>query len=142
MTGDKATNSGPVATQGIHHLGLTVSHLEESATFFTKTLGWHEVRRAPEYPAIFISDGTLMVTLWQAAETGSTRSFDHQHNVGLHHVAFRVASRAALDAVFARVQASGARIEFAPELLRDGPAMHMMCYEPGGIRVEFIWLPE
>jgi len=140
--GDDAADSNLVATQGIHHLGLTVSHLAESATFFTETLGWREVRRVPEYPAIFVSDGTMMVTLWQVAEAGSSQSFDHQHNVGLHHVAFEVASRAALESVFARVKASGVRIEFAPELLREGPAMHMMCYEPSGIRVEFIWLPE
>ena len=30
-------------------------------------------------------------------------------------------------------------IEFMPELVGAGPRKHMMCYEPGGIRVEFIW---
>ncbi len=142
MVGDNTADSGQAVTQGVHHLGLTVSHLAESAAFFIEVLGWQEVRRAPEYPAVFVSDGTVMVTLWQAVGAESAQSFDHQHNVGLHHVAFRVASRAALASVFARVQASGARIEFPPELLRDGPMMHMMCYEPSGIRVEFIWLPE
>jgi len=142
MVGDGVMGSSLIATQGIHHLGLTVSRLVESAAFFTKTLGWQEVRRVPEYPAIFVSDGTLMVTLWQASEAVSSHSFDHQHNVGLHHVAFRVESRAALESVFIRVKASGARIEFAPEPLHEGPVIHMMCYEPSGIRVEFIWLPE
>jgi lactoylglutathione lyase len=33
------------------------------------------------------------------------------------------------------------RVEFAPELLRGGPAKHCMLYEPSGIRVEFIWAP-
>ena len=33
----------------------------------------------------------------------------------------------------------GVQIEFAPELLGGGPRKHMMCSEPGGIRVEFIW---
>jgi catechol 2,3-dioxygenase-like lactoylglutathione lyase family enzyme len=131
-----------VVTQGVHHIGLTVSCLAESAAFFTETLGWQEVRRVPEYPAIFVSDGTLMVTLWQAADPDSAVPFGHKNNVGLHHVAFRVVSRAALDAVFERVQAAGVEIEFAPELLRDGPLMHMMCIEPSGIRVEFICLPE
>lgn len=142
MDGNDKTDSGSLMTQGVHHLGLTVSCLEASAGFFTGALGWQEVRRVPEYPAIFVSDGTMMVTLWQAGEAGSVQPFDHRQNVGLHHVAFRVASRAALHAVFERVQASGARIEFAPERLRDGPLMHMMCYEPSGIRVEFIWVPE
>jgi hypothetical protein len=35
-------------------------------------------------------------------------------------------------------RAPGVRIEFGPEPLRGGPMMHMMCYEPSGIRVEFI----
>lgn len=129
-------------TKGLHHLGLTVSRLAESAAFFTQTLDWQEVRRVPEYPAIFVSDGTLMVTLWQAAEPEAAQAFDQQYNVGLHHVAFRVPSRAALDDVFARVQSAGARIEFPPEPLSGGPVMHMMCFEPSGIRVEFIWVPE
>jgi len=139
-------DSTSATTLGVHHLGLTVSRLAESAAFFTQTLGWQEVRRVPEYPAIFVSDGTLMVTLWQASEPDAVHAsdhlFDYKKNVGLHHVAFRVASRAALDDVFVRVQASGARIEFSPEPLRDGPVMHMICYEPSGIRVEFIWVPE
>lgn len=136
------TDSREMTTKGVHHLGLTVSSLAASAAFFTETLGWQEVRRVDEYPAIFVSDGTVMVTLWQAAEVDSAQAFDHRHNIGLHHVAFRVSSRAALDDVFARVQAAGARIEFPPEPLRDGPVMHMMCFEPSGIRVEFIWLAE
>ncbi|MEJ2398187.1 MAG: hypothetical protein P8Z67_08060 [Gammaproteobacteria bacterium] len=32
----------------------------------------------------------------------------------------------------------GAPIEFEPELLGPGPAMHMMCYEPSGCRIELI----
>ncbi|VAW90303.1 hypothetical protein MNBD_GAMMA18-976 [hydrothermal vent metagenome] len=125
-------------TQGIHHLGLNVSRLEASAVFFVELLGWREVCRDPDYPAIFVSDGMIMLTLWGAAEGAC--SFDYRRNVGLHHVAFTVASHEALEAVYARIRgAEGVFIEFAPELLRDGPAMHMMCFEPSGIRVEFIW---
>lgn len=135
-------DSGAAITQGVHHLGLTVDRLAESAAFFTEVLCWQEVRRVSEYPAIFVSDGSIMLTLWQAAELDTAQAFDYKNSVGLHHVALRVASRAALDDVFARVRASGARVEFAPEPLRDGPVMHMMCFEPSGIRVEFIWVPE
>lgn len=41
---------------GLHHIGLTVSKLEESAEFFTKLLGWEEVKRRDDYPAIFVKD--------------------------------------------------------------------------------------
>ena len=30
-------------------------------------------------------------------------------------------------------------IEFSAEALRDGPAKHMICYEPNAIRAELIW---
>ena len=125
-------------TKGAHHIGLTVAMLEESAAFFTNILGWEEVRRNTEYPAIFVSDGTVMLTLWQTKEEPFV-SFDKNRNVGLHHVAFAVESEAALMRLHERLVEHGIKIEFAPELVRTGPARHMICYEPSGIRVEFIW---
>lgn len=125
-------------TQGPHHIGLSVTRLEASAAFFTDLLGWKEVRRRPDYPAIFVSDGHILVTLW-AVKSSPALGFDRHANVGLHHVAFRVASREALQQLHDRLVASEVPIEFAPQLVGDGPAMHMMCYEPSGIRVEFFW---
>ena len=125
-------------TQGVHHIGLTVSKLEQSAAFFTSMLGWNEVRRNPDYPAIFVSDGHVMVTLWQT-KTEPFTAFDKNKNVGLHHVAFMLASEADLSALHEKLVKQGVAIEFAPELVRQGPAKHMICYEPSGNRVEFIW---
>ena len=125
-------------TKGTHHIGLTVSKLEESAGFFTSLLGWKEVRRNEEYPAIFVSDGSIMVTLWATKEAPSIQ-FNKNRNVGLHHVAFHVENEDDLNRIHERLTSNGIKIEFAPELLRQGPAKHMMCYEPSGIRVEFIW---
>lgn len=125
-------------TQGLHHVGLTVSNLEASAAFFTSVLGWQEVRRNDEYPAIFVSDGSIMLTLWQTKEAPVV-SFNKNQNVGLHHVAFQVATESDLDKLHATLVKQNVPVEFAPELVRQGPAKHMMCYEPSGIRVEFIW---
>jgi catechol 2,3-dioxygenase-like lactoylglutathione lyase family enzyme len=125
-------------TSGTHHIGLTVSKLEESAEFFTSLLGWNEVRRNEDYPAIFVSDGKIMVTLWAIKEQPSCE-FNKNKNVGLHHVAFQVESESDLTSVHKKLLSNGMQIEFAPELLGQGPAKHMICYEPSGIRVEFIW---
>jgi len=125
-------------TQGAHHIGLTVSMLEESASFFTNLLGWKEVRRNDEYPAIFVSDGVTMITLWATKEDPSNQ-FNKDINVGLHHVAFQVENEDALNDVYKILIENKIKIEFAPELLRQGPAKHMICYDPSGIRVEFIW---
>ena len=125
-------------TKGAHHIGLTVSKLEESAAFFVSVLGWKEVRRNEEYPAIFVSDGSIMLTLWATKEEPST-PFNRKANVGLHHLALEVETEAALNDIHERLMSSGTPIEFAPELVRQGPAKHAMCYEPSGIRVEFMW---
>ena len=123
-------------TSGAHHIGLTVSNLEESAEFFTKLLGWKEVKRRDDYPAIFVKDDSLMITLWKTQTTAPV-SFDRKTNVGLHHLALRVDSREALYQLLNVLQDNQIEIEFEPTLLGDGPSMHMMCYEPSGIRIEF-----
>ena len=125
-------------TKGTHHIGLTVSKLEESASFFTSLLGWKEVKRNNEYPAIFVSDGSVMVTLWKNKEEPAV-PFDKNRNVGLHHVAFEVEREADLKRVYDTLVENSVAIEFAPELVGEGPAKHMICYEPSGLRVEFIW---
>lgn len=126
-------------TKGTHHIGLAVSKLEESANFFTSLLGWKEVKRNEEYPAIFVSDGSIMVTLWAVKEEPSIQ-FNRKRNIGLHHVAFKVENENDLNNIHKRLTENGIRMELAPEQLGQGPAKHMMCYEPSGIRVEFIWL--
>jgi len=125
-------------TKGVHHIGLSVSKLEESAEFFTSLLGWQEVRRKEDYPAIFVSDGQIMLTLWATKEE-PVGEFNKNRNVGLHHIAFSVADEGSLNRLYDRLKEAGVNIEFSPELLGPGPAKHMMCYEPSGIRVEFTW---
>lgn len=124
-------------TTGAHHIGLAVSKLEESADFFTSLLGWKEVRRNEDYPAIYVSDGRIMVTLWAIRD--EPVQFNRHKNIGLHHVAFNVENEDDLTRIHQRLADNGTSIEFAPERLGRGPAKHMMCQEPSGIRVEFIW---
>lgn len=127
--------------QGIHHLGLAVSDLPGSSAFFCDLLGWSEVRKVEDYPAVFVSNGKVMFTLWQTGK--NSIPFDRLNNVGLHHVALQMDSEQELIDLYKTLKLSNAvHIEFSPEPLRGGPAQHMMCIEPSGIRVEFIWLPQ
>jgi len=126
-----------VKTHGCHHIGLSVNKIDDTARFFTECLGWQEVGRDSSYPAIFVSDGFVMATLWQS-KSDSPATFD-KNAIGLHHVAFMVDSEDILDECFQKIKKLNLKIEFSPELLRDGPAKHMICYEPSGIRVELIW---
>ncbi len=126
-------------TQGVHHIGFTVPNLEETNAFFVETLGFEQIGEVPDYPATFLSDGKIMITLWQAENPAKATPFDRKNVIGLHHVSLIVEDQAALNAMHDRLQnAEGTSIEFAPEDLGGGPTRHMMCNIPGGIRVEFI----
>ena len=126
-------------TQGVHHVGLTVTDLKASSDFFTDLLGWEVTGGNPDYPAVFVSDGSVMVTLWLAREPAAAKPFDKDNNIGLHHLAISVPDLDTLDTIYRRlVTAESIAIEFAPEPLRGGPTMHMMCFGPCGMRCEFI----
>ncbi|MFT5448748.1 MAG: catechol 2,3-dioxygenase-like lactoylglutathione lyase family enzyme [Gammaproteobacteria bacterium] len=132
------SNSNAV-TRGVHHFGLTVPDLAATRSFFIDVLGFEQVGERPDYPAVFVSDGTVMITLWQAADPALAVAFDRKNVIGLHHVALLVPDQPSLDDLHERLAAiDSVDIEFAPEALRDGPVRHMMCAIPGGVRVEFI----
>ncbi len=126
-------------TRGVHHVGLTVPSLQDTNTFFVETLGFKQVGEVSDYPATFLSDGNIMITLWQAEDPVNATPFDRKNVVGLHHLALAVEDQVALDAMSERLQkAPGTSIEFAPTALGTSGTRHMRCSIPGGIRVEFI----
>ena len=126
-------------TQGIHHVGLTVPDIHETRAFFVDVLGFNQVGEKPDYPAVFVSDGHIMLTLWQVQEREAMVPFDRKRCVGLHHLALRIPSQAALDALHQTLTTTeDVEIEFAPEPLGATGVRHMMCLIPGGIRIEFL----
>lgn len=126
-------------TRGAHHIGLTVPSMAKTRAFFLETLGFEQVGEVPDYPAVFVSDGSTMITLWQAEDPGAIISFDRKNIVGLHHFALLVDDHSALDSLHAILQQTAdVEIEFAPESLGAGEVRHMMTSIPGGIRVEFL----
>ena len=128
-------------TQGAHHIGLTVPDLEAARNFFIEVFGFQPVGEVPDYPACFISDGTVMLTLWRAAEPAKATPFDRKNVIGLHHFALKVDSLETLQSLHQTLlNTAGVEIEFAPEPLGRGAAHHMMFYIPGGIRMELIAL--
>ncbi len=138
------SNETKSATTGAHHVGLTVRDLEESTRFFVNVLGYEKVGEVPDYPAAFVTDGSLMIALWQATDPDNAVTFDRKNVIGLHHLALAVENETALDDLYHRLtDVENLSIEFAPEPLSGMSARHMMCNIPGGgIRVEFIAVTE
>jgi catechol 2,3-dioxygenase-like lactoylglutathione lyase family enzyme len=116
-----------------------VKDLALARHFFCDCLGWRVVGENQAYPAAFVSDGNAIVTLWQVEDPDKCVPFDRRRNIGLHHLALKVADRNALDALHERVAAwPGTMIEFAPERSGKGSKVHFMVREPGGTRIEFV----
>ncbi|HBH89793.1 VOC family protein [Ponticaulis sp.] len=126
-------------TLGVHHVGLSVPDLKAATGFFVEALGFEEVGGKPDYPSVFVSDGTTMLTLWQIAEPNTAMQFDRKTNIGLHHLALKVADKYHLTALHSQLaERDDVSIEFAPEPIVSGAAInHFICAMPGGIRIEF-----
>lgn len=126
-------------TQGAHHIGFTVPNIAATRDFFVNVLEFSQVGEVPDYPAYFVSDGTVMLTLWQVTDPAATTPFDRKNNVGLHHFALKVDGLDTLNRMHTKLaETEGIAIEFAPEPIGSGPTQHMMFYIPGGIRMELV----
>ena len=128
-----------MSTLDLHHLGLAVQDLETTTAFFCAVLGFSVVKEKPDYPATFISNGHILLTLWQTEAAAAP--FDRRRAVGLHHFALRVESESELNAVYRNAMAwPGVVSDFEPDPLGESGARHAMLFEPGGIRLELICL--
>jgi catechol 2,3-dioxygenase-like lactoylglutathione lyase family enzyme len=122
-------------TCGISHVGLAVSDLQQSFQFF-ESLGFKKVGGVEAYPSMFVSDGIVMLTLWQTEDNATP--FDRRKNVGLHHLAIRVPSLDALQKAFDTAMAiPGTTSDFSPQKIEGTPLTHAMVFEPSGNRIEF-----
>ncbi len=126
-------------TLGVNHIGFAVSKLDATTAFFVETLGWSSAGGRPDYPAKFVTNGSIFVTLWQVTDPNNAIAFDRKNNVGLHHMAITVRDLEALNALYEKFKEhDDVIIEFAPEFLGKGPTTHMIIREPSGLRLEFI----
>jgi catechol 2,3-dioxygenase-like lactoylglutathione lyase family enzyme len=125
-------------TLGVHHVGLSVPDLEAAKRFFVEALGYKVIGENPKYPSAFVTDGTTTLTLWQVADPATATPFDRRANVGLHHLALKIANHDALATAFERVKAHpGVIVEYAPGPMREGsPMHHCIVAIPGGVRLE------
>lgn len=75
------------SVQGVDHVGLAVIDLQASERFFTQYAGFHVLSRDEDYPSVFLSNDSVVITLWRVTDPSTAVAFDRKHNVGLHHLA-------------------------------------------------------
>src|SRR5260370_37959597 len=77
-------------TCGVDHVGLSVRDLASTRKFFCDCLGWRIVGERADYPAVFVSDGHDVVTLWQGESPTKARPFGWRAHDGLHQFGLAV----------------------------------------------------
>ena len=120
---------------GYHHLGFTVTDLARSTAWYTEVLGFAVVaelegarfrRNRLRHPA-----GGIILTLTQHA-AGAGDRFD-ERRTGLDHVAFQLASPAAVDALVRRFRDLG--VEHSEHDRGDG-GPRVFFRDPDNIQLE------
>lgn len=124
------------AIKRINHVGLSVLDVKASSQFFVDMLGFKIIKTIPDYPAIFVANKEIKITLWQVKNSQKIIHFNRKNNIGLHHLAFEVSSLSELNILYRKLKEHNITIEFPPEAVGDGLNQHMIFYGPSGVRLE------
>jgi glyoxylase I family protein len=129
---------------GVHHVDLVVSSIERSLPFYRELLGplgWHgigEVEGERGETIWYLSGRETSIGLREAQTPGT---FD-RYALGLHHLAFEVASRAVVDERADWLRSTGAEIESEPQEYTYMPGYYaVFFYDPDGIKLEILNVP-
>jgi len=131
---------------GIHHVDIVVSSIERSLPFYRELLGplgWHGISEV---------EGERGETIWyllgHEAQIGlrevasEDRGPYDRYRVGLHHLAFEVASRAAVDERAEWLRRNGALLESDPQEYTYSPGYYaVFFYDPDGMKLEILNVP-
>ena len=86
-----------IATGSVHHLTLTVTHVQRSVEFYTSFLGFQLVMELG--PRRLLSNGSVILALTPPPDAAQAIQGDRfsENRVGLDHVSLNVARRADLE---------------------------------------------
>jgi glyoxylase I family protein len=129
----------------VHHVDLVVSSLERSLPFYRELLEPLGYTRAGEVV------GERGETIWYLGGSGGAAvglreaqvdgAFD-RYRIGLHHVAFRAASREVVEERHRWLLDRGAEIESPPAEFAYMPGYFaLFFYDPDGLKLEILHVP-
>jgi catechol-2,3-dioxygenase len=124
-----------VGALAVGRIGLNVSDLELSRTFYEEVLGLRVISESDHFPLRYATmgrDGKTVLTLWEQTEGRFKK-----RRPGLHHLAFEMASVEEVNRTRGLLDNLGARwsegTQLYPEGLRSA-GIHFK--DPDGIRIE------
>lgn len=133
----------------VHHIDLTVRDLAVSAPFYETLLGFLGYRRVKQEAELHVwdlaqdgaEDGRLLAGV--ALRAAKVQRAHDRTSAGLHHLAFRAADRADVDAAHALMKAKGAAILDAPADYPQYGAGYYAVFvaDPDGMKLEVVHFP-
>ncbi|MHB8468623.1 MAG: VOC family protein [Gaiellaceae bacterium] len=130
---------------GVHHVDLVVSSIERSLSFYRDLLGplgWHgisEVEGERGETIWYLNGRECSIGLREAQS--EPREVD-RYSLGLHHLAFEVPSRAAVDERAEWLRQNGALLESEPQEYTYEPGYYaVFFYDPDGMKLEILHVP-
>ena len=131
---------------------MRVNHVDLCVTSLERSLGFYRDLLAPlGYDDLAEVTGERGETIWYLAaredavglrEAQSESPAYDRYRVGLHHLAFEVRSRAAVDERAAWLRERGVEIESGPQEYGYVPGYYaVFFYDPDGIKLELLHMP-
>ena len=131
-------------SSGVHHVDLVVSSFERSLPFYRELLGPLGYTRIGEVEGErgesiwYLGGAGCAVGLREAQSEGGV----DRYQLGLHHLAFRAASREVVDERHAWLLGVGTAIESSPREYGYIPGYYaVFFYDPDGIKLEIVHVP-
>jgi glyoxylase I family protein len=135
----------PIRPSSISHLRLTVTDIERSRQFYESVFGWPVLIEVPEgadeatkakfdflFGGVIYDMGHGLIGLRPVAQDGTADRFD-ENRAGLDHLAFRVDSKADIDAAASLLD----DLDIAHEDVKDiGPSYILEFRDPDNIALE------
>lgn len=115
------------------HAHLKVRDLDRAITFYTQFLHLHVVEQVGDHYA-FLSGGAAHHEI-ALQNVGPHAPTPHTRGVGLYHLAFEVADRAALAAAYQALQAAGVEVARVDHLI----SWALYFTDPDGNGLELYW---
>lgn len=131
-----STKTPPVVTAQTGHVGLNVTDLNRSITFYSRVFGFDVLAQSSEggrHYAFLGRGDQLVITLWQ--QSSDRFATDRP---GLHHLAFNVASLSDVESAMAHLDELGVPLIY-DEILAHLPGTSsggIFFEDPDGIRIE------